>query len=192
VRGFRTATTAAGALALAAALTAAGSMRVHGRAYPYGAPPGTTGGFSEPNCQMCHFGGELNERAGALTIEGLPERYTPGQAYRLIVRLRRPQMAAAGFQLSIRTAAGAQAGTLATASAASVQVQASHGIQYAGHTEPGSRVSTPGTAEWALLWTAPAAASGPLTLSAAANAGDGDASPLGDYVYALERTARAP
>jgi hypothetical protein len=187
---LRIATTAAGALALAAALTAAGSMRVHGRAYPYGAPPGTTGGFGEPNCQMCHFGGALNDAAGALTIEGLPERYTPGQAYRLIVRLRRPQMAAAGFQLSIRTAAGAQAGTLAPADSGRAKVEAARGIQYAGHTEPGSRVASPGTAEWPLLWTAPAAASGPLTLSAAANAGDGDSSPLGDWVYALERTAR--
>lgn len=187
---LRIAMTAAGALALAAALTAAGSTRVHGRAYPYGAPPGTTGGFGEPTCQMCHFGGELNDPAGSLTIEGLPERYTPGQAYRFIVRLRRPQMAAAGFQLSIRTAAGAQAGTFAADSAAGVQVQAARGIQYAGHTEPGSRVPTPGAAAWPVFWTAPATAAGPLTLSASANAGDGDSSPLGDYVYALERTAR--
>jgi hypothetical protein len=188
----RIATTAAGALALAVALTAAGSMRVHARAYPYGAPPGTTGGYGEPNCQMCHFGGGLNDPAGALMIEGLPEQYTPGQAYRLIVRLRRPQMAAAGFQLSIRTAAGAQAGTLATDSAARVQVQTSHSIQYAGHTESGSRVPTPGAAEWPLLWTAPAAASGPLTLSAAANAADGDNSPLGDWVYAREGMTAPP
>ncbi len=180
---------AAGALALMIALTAAGSVRVHGRAYPYGAPPGTTGGFGEPNCQLCHFGGELNEPAGSLTIEGLPERYTPGQAYRLIVRLRRPQMAAAGFQLSIRTAAGAQAGTLAPADSGRAKVEAARGIQYAGHTEPGSRVSTPGAAEWPLLWTAPATQAGLLTLSAAANAADGDHSPLGDYVYAVERTA---
>ena len=179
---------AAGALTLAAALTAAGSTRVHGRAFPYGAPPGTTGGFGEPTCAQCHFGAELNDPAGSLTIEGLPERYTPGQAYRLIVRLRRPQMAAAGFQLSIRTAAGAQAGTLAAAdSAGAIHVQTSHGVEYAGHTEPGSRLATMGEAEWPLLWTAPATPSGPVTRSAAANAGDDDRSPLGDYVYALEQ-----
>jgi len=184
---------AAGALALAGTLAAAGSTRVHGRAFPYGAPPGTTGGFGEPTCAQCHFGAERNNPAGSLTIEGLPERYTPGQAYRLIVRLRRPQMAAAGFQLSVRTAAGAQAGTLAVAdSGAAVQVQTALGIQYAGHTEPGSRLATAGEAEWPVLWTAPATPGGPLTLSAAANAADDDddRSPLGDYVYALERTAR--
>ena len=187
---FRIDTTAAGALVLAAALTAAGSMRVHGRAYPYGAPPGSTGGFGEHTCQLCHFGAELNDPAGSLTIEGLPEQYTPGQAYRLIVRLRRPQMASAGFQLSIRTAAGTQAGTLAPADSVRAKVEAARGIQYAGHTEPGSRVPTPSAAEWPLLWTAPATAAGPLTLSASANAADGDSSPLGDWVYAVEGAAR--
>jgi hypothetical protein len=182
---------AAALLAAAASLAAAGSARVHGRAYPFGAPPGTTGGFGEPTCLMCHFGNELNDPAGSLTIEGLPERYTPGQAYRLIIRLRRPRMAAAGFQLSARTPAGAQAGTFAAvAGTAAAKVETAAGILYAGHTEPGSRLATPGTAEWSVLWTAPAA--GPVTFSAAANAADDDRSPLGDYVYALERTARAP
>lgn len=173
----------------AASLAAAGSARGHGRAFPYGAPPAHTGGFGEPTCAQCHFGGELNDPAGSLTIEGLPARYTPGQAYRLIIRLRRPQMGAAGFQLSARTPAGAQAGTLAPAEggAASVQVQTADGIQYAGHTEPGSRLATPGAAEWRVVWTAPSA--GPVTFHAAANAADDDHSPLGDYVYAMERTA---
>lgn len=175
-------------LAAAASLAAAGSARGHGRAYPYGAPQGTTGGYGEPTCAMCHFGGELNDPAGALAIEGLPARYTPGQAYRLVVRLRRPGMAAAGFQLSARTPAGAQAGTLAPAEGSSaVQVQAASAVQYAGHTEPGSRLAAPGAAEWPVVWTAPAA--GPVTFHVSANAADDDRSPLGDYVYSLERTS---
>lgn len=182
---------AASALAAAVSLAAADSVRVHHRAFPFGAPPGTTGGFDEPTCISCHFGNELNDPAGSLTIEGLPERYTPGQAYRLIVRLRRPDMAAAGFQLSVRTAAGTQAGTLAVEDGATaVKVQEAAGIHYAGHTEPGSRLAAPGAAEWPVLWTAPAG--GPVTFSAAANAADDDRSPLGDYVYALERTAQVP
>lgn len=185
---MRSIVAAAGLLAAAASLVAADSARVHGRAYPFGAPPGTTGGFGEPTCLMCHMGAELNDPAGSLTIEGLPERYTPGQAYRLIVRLRRPQMAAAGFQLSARTPAGAQAGTLsAAAGSAAVKVE-TVGVQYAGHTEPGSRLAAPGAAEWTVVWTAPA--SGPVTFSAAANAADDDRSPLGDYVYAVERSTR--
>ena len=179
-------TIAAGALVLAAATAAAGSARVHGRAYPYGAPPGTTGGFGESTCQMCHVGADLNEAGGSLAVEGLPERYTPGQTYRLIVRLRRGEMGAAGFQLSARTAAGAQAGRL-QAAGTQVQVQASGGEQYAGHTEAGSAPASPGVAAWTVQWTAPAGGAGPVRIHAAANAADGDRSPIGDFVYAVEK-----
>ena len=181
---------AVAALAAAASLAAANSARVHGRPYPFGAPPGTTGGFGEPTCVQCHFGNVLNDPTGSLTIEGLPERYTHGQAYRLIIRLRRPRMAAAGFQLSARTAAGAQAGTCAAETGATaVKVETAAGIHYAGHTEPGSRLATPGAAEWRVVWTAPT--NGPVTFNAAANAADDDHSPLGDYVYASVRNLPA-
>lgn len=181
----------AGALLLAAATAGAGSMRYHGAAYPRGAPPGVTGGFGEPTCLLCHFGGEVNEAGGSLAIDGLPERYTPGETYRLIVRLRRAEMGAAGFQLSARTAAGAQAGELA-AGGMQTQVEAgAGGVRYAGHTDAGSSPAAPGAAEWTVDWTAPARAAGPVQFHAAANAGDGDSSPQGDYVYAAE-TAVSP
>lgn len=183
---------ATGVLALAAVLAAADSGRVHGRAFPTGAPPGTTGGFGEPTCRMCHMGEELNDPAGALTIEGLPERYTPGQAYRLIIRLRHPELANAGFQLSARTAEGAQAGTLAAVDGtAQVQANASTAVHYAGHTEAGSVPARPGAAAWPVLWTAPATVV-PVTFHAAANAGNDDRSPLGDYVYAVQGAAGVP
>jgi hypothetical protein len=71
-----------------------------------------------------------------------------------------------------------------------VKVETSAGIHYAGHTEPGSRLATPGAAAWPVVWTAPG--SGPVTFSASANAADDDRSPMGDWVYALERSSRAP
>lgn len=176
---------AAGTLLLAASLAGAGSAQYHGRAFPQGAPPGVTGGFGEPTCVQCHFDGELNAAGGSLAIDGLPERYTPGETYRLIVRLRHAEAAAAGFQLSARTADGAQAGVLAAPSHYA-QVQAgSGGVQYAGHTEAGSAPTAPGVAEWTVEWTAPAA--GAVTVHAAANAANGDRSQFGDHVYAAER-----
>jgi hypothetical protein len=179
---------AACVLALAAGTAAAGSARFHAVGYPRGAPPAVTGGFGEPTCLLCHFGGKVNEAGGSLAIDGLPERYTPGQTYRLIVRLRRGEMGAAGFQLSARTAAGAQAGVLA-AGGMQTQVQAgAGGVQYAGHSEAGSSPVTPGTAEWTVAWTPPARGAGAVQFHASANAGDGDSSPLGDHVYAAERT----
>lgn len=189
----RTTIAAAGLLALAAAATAADFGRYHARPFPDGALPGTTGGFGEPTCVMCHMGAGLNDPAGSLAVEGVPARYAPGRSYRLIVRLRRANLGAAGFQLSARTAAGAQAGTLA-APDGTVQVNtggAGGAIQYAGHTRAGSAPDAPGTTEWTVTWTAPAAG-GPVTFHAAANAADHDASPLGDYVYALQRTSAAP
>lgn len=177
---------AASAAVLAVAAVGAGPARVHGGAYPHGAPAGTTGGFGEPTCMLCHFEGTLNGGGGSLSIDGLPERYTPGQVYRLVVRLRQGQMGAVGYQLAARTQAGAQAGALA-ADGRHTQVQnGAAGVQYAGHTEAGSAPTAPGTKEWALTWTAPAQGAGAVRIHAAANAGDGDSSPLGDHVYAWE------
>ena len=184
---FRAILPAAAALALAGSLAAADTARAHGRAYPHGAPPGTTGGFGEPDCRQCHFGAELNEAGGSLAVDGLPSRYMPGETYRLIVRLRRGELGAAGFQLAARTAAGAQAGRLAADDARTRVQEDPCGVQYAGHTTAGSAVASSDSTAWTVQWTAPSAAAGPVTFSAAANAADGDASPLGDYVYALER-----
>jgi hypothetical protein len=177
----------AGATAFVASLAAADSGRAHGRAYPHGAPPGTTGGFGEPTCQQCHFGAGLNEAGGTLALDGVPGRYTPGETYRLVVRLRRAWLGAAGFQLAARTADGAQAGTLAPDDPRTQVQPGPRGVQYAGHTVAGSAAPSPDSAAWTVDWTAPPAGTGPVTLSAAANAADGDRSPLGDYVYALER-----
>src|SRR5690606_8758969 len=63
---------AAGACAL---LVAAAGVRLP---YPDRPPPAHTGGFGEPTCQQCHFDAPLNDPGGALYVEGLPERYTPG------------------------------------------------------------------------------------------------------------------
>jgi hypothetical protein len=178
---------AAGLVALAAATAGAGSARVHADGYPRGAPPGVTGGFGEPTCLQCHFGGALNEPGGSLSIDGLPERYAPGETYRLIVRLRGGEVGAAGFQLSARTAAGAQAGVLASGGMKTHVQAGAGGVQYAGHTEAGSSPTAPGAAEWAVEWTAPARGAGPIQLHASANAGDGDNSPIGDHVYAVEK-----
>ena len=176
---------AAGLLALAAGTAAAGSARGHA-AYPFGAPPGLTGGFGEPTCTQCHFDGTLNGGGGSLSVEGLPERYAPGETYRLIVRLRQGEMGAAGFQLAARTEAGAQAGRLAGGDGRAQVQDGPGGVQYAGHTEAGSAPTEAGTAAWTLAWTAPPPGAGPVRVHVAANAADGDDSPLGDHVYASE------
>jgi hypothetical protein len=185
-RALTTMTTTAGAAALASLLAGAGDARGH--AFPGGAPPGVTGGFGEPTCVQCHSGSGLNAPGGSLEVDGLPARYTPGETYRLIVRLRRADVAAAGFQLSARTAGGAQAGTLSSPGR-HTQVQADRGgVQYAGHAEAGSDPTAPGVAEWSVGWTAPASGAGEVRFHAAANAANGDRSPWGDHVYTAARS----
>jgi len=75
-------------------------------AYRDGPPEGHTGGFGEPSCQACHFGGELNEAAGTLEIRGLPAVFTPGQTYPLQVVLRRPAMPVARLSVVATNSSG--------------------------------------------------------------------------------------
>ncbi|MBI4465187.1 MAG: hypothetical protein HY647_10830 [Acidobacteria bacterium] len=178
--------------------------------YENGPPPGITGGVGEPDCRQCHFDHPLNAPGHSLRLEGLPERYQPGKGYTLSVRLE-PAPATAGFQLSVRFAGGAKKGMQAgQLRAFSEQVQVVHagngsatsdvpttGLQYAQHTGKGTK---PGAAGWSVLWTAPEkpeaterteAPEALVVFHVAANAADGDVSPLGDFIYTLEEV-RAP
>ncbi|MGH7719937.1 MAG: choice-of-anchor V domain-containing protein, partial [Gemmatimonadaceae bacterium] len=148
-----------------------------------GPPPGHTGGFGEPTCRTCHFDGPAEDSLGMLTL-GAPERYAPGASYEIVVALRRPEMRAAGFQLSARYASGPQAGRQAGALSATderARVELSREIQYAGHTEQGTAAAGD-SARWVVTWVAPASAGAPVVFHVAANAANGDDSALADYI----------
>lgn len=161
-------------------------------AFEEGPLPAHTGGFGEPSCHLCHFDSPINDPGGTLDLTGVPDVYTPGEAYLLTVHLTRPGARRAGFQLSARFADGAargrQAGRFEPVSAGLQVVAADDtGVQYLTHTESGSRPDAAGAAVWRLRWIAPAVGAGPVAFHLAANAGNGDQSPLGDYVYTVER-----
>ena len=164
---------AAGAALVAAALAAA--------AFPDHAPVAMTGGFGEATCASCHFGSPLNDPGGSLAVDGIPARYAPGTTYDLRLRLARPGMEAAGFQLTARYTDGAQAGALDAGPGAEVRVH--EGVGYAGHTD--GAAADAGEAAWTVRWTAPDTG-GAVVFHAVANAADGDESPLGDHVYTAE------
>jgi hypothetical protein len=73
-------------------------------AYRDGPPPGFSGGFGEQSCHACHFSAEPNQPPGAMSLSGLPERYTAGETYVITLTLSRPGMAIGGFQLTARFA----------------------------------------------------------------------------------------
>lgn len=153
-------------------------------------PPAHTGGFDEPTCHQCHFGESLNASGGSLELEGVPETYTPGERYRIVVRLEKDNMQRAGFQLASRfaegEAAGEQAGTLEPADSARAMVTARGNVQYVHHTADGTALSDEGRTKWTVKWTAPDDAEKPVAFHAAANAANDDASEFGDFVYTSE------
>jgi hypothetical protein len=122
-----------------------------------------------------------------------PATFLAGAEHELEVRLARPGMRRAGFQLSVRHAdgrlAGSQAGEL-LATGTEVQLVAAHPVAYATHTSAGSAVDAAGEARWRLRWRAPAAPSGAVVFHATANAADDDDSALGDLVYAGSEVSR--
>jgi len=161
------------------------------RAYPIGPPPGVTGGFGEDTCVKCHNSFELNagraQRLGDVVVSGLPKEYRPGETYAVNVRLTHSQdQGVWGFQFAARVGeGGAQAGQLKPIDA-HTQVASDKGIQYAQHTADGTFFDA-----FAFTWIAPASASGDVVVHVVGNAANGDASPVGDYIYSTSITIPA-
>jgi len=161
--------------------------------YLEGPPPRHTGGFGEQNCSACHFDNPVNDGVGEVRVIGFPERYEPGRTYRVVVEVRRPGLAAGGFQAAVRHApgtaeAGSQAGQLRAANE-HVAVLPSGSVSYAQHTARQPAVKN-GAVRWEFDWTAPARAGARVVLHTAANAANGDNSEFGDYIYFAEVASR--
>jgi hypothetical protein len=175
-------------------LLTAGLLAPEGIAYVDGPPPATTGGFSESSCRMCHLDYDLNDSSGSLRLEGVPDKYLPGQEYTVTIRLAHPQMERSGFEIAARFASGGrrgeQAGSLeATDERVAIVTENGKSIQYARQTRDGSAPESKGMATWAVRWRAPEEAVAPVLFNAAANAANYDDSPLGDFPYTQEATS---
>lgn len=160
-------------------------------AFQDGPPVRSTGGFGEDTCQGCHFTGVLDDPPGRIDLTGLPERFVPGATYTLVVTLAHPELATAGFQLTVRDAAdGAQAGALEIPDGehGRVGTTEARGVTFAHHALDGTRPGAAGRGRWSVSWTAPKSAAS-VVVHAAAVVGDGDASQAGDRVYALTKAA---
>lgn len=152
-------------------------------------PLGYSGGKGQPDCTVCHLGNEVNSFDGTLTVDGLPERFVPGDSYRLTITLEAEETTVAGFQLAVLAAAGDAAvgvGRLEAVDGRTL-VRDSAGVQYAHHSPTGTGTTAPDQAKWSVEWTAPHDAE-TIVLAAAANSGNGDESPLGDLVYVRQYT----
>ena len=126
-------------------------------AYEDGAPPAHDGGHGAATCAACHSDNSVNAQPGRISIEGLPERATPGQVFAVRVSLKHPELGSGGLQLSLRGADGMSAGQLEPADGRT-SILSADGVDYLQHTRAGVR----------------------------SDAND-DRSALGDYVYTLSR-----
>lgn len=169
--------------ALLGALATAGALAAQPE--PDRPPPGRTGGFGERTCHECHFEDDVNAGTGSLALD-VPDSVAPGATVVLRVRLAHDDMRRAGFMLSVRTGDGAQAGML-RAMDERAQVTLENDVAYAHHTFAGTELAGDSTA-WAVEWeTAGLSAGDVVHIHFVGNAGNDDASPFGDFIYAGSR-----
>lgn len=159
--------------------------------YPEELPSAYTGGFGEESCHSCHFDYPLNPEEGSLSVSGIPNRYEPGKNYQITVSVEREALERAGFQLSSRFTDGSQAGSFKGDTTRIQLTDVESTIQYIQHTTQSSKVASQTTAQWNMEWTAPDSAVGEIVFNIAANAGNGDVSSFGDYIYLREIKAEA-
>ena len=157
--------------------------------YPENPPVAHTGGFGEPTCHACHFDGDVNDGVGDLTVLGLEAGYEPGETYSLSVLLVRRNMPRAGFQLSVRSKEGNQAGVL-KATDERVGIDRAGGIEYIRHSSAGTGGIVSDSALWTFDWTAPDSIAS-IVLHVTANAANDDESEFGDAVYQKQLLIKA-
>jgi hypothetical protein len=158
-------------------------------AFKEGPYPNVTGGFGEQSCHLCHLDNPVNAPGGAVTLDGVPSIYTPGQTYAVTVTISRDGLRRGGFEIAARFASGRRRGKQAgTWKPVDNRIQLIPGavdkvLTFVQHNLAGSRVPATGANTWTVEWTAPESATAPVEFNVAANASNNDDSPLGDYIY---------
>lgn len=158
-----------------------------------------TGAPGEQICiaSKCHVGHDLNSGPGTLTITGIPDTYTPGDAYPITISLQQRGQHRWGFELTAINADSAEAGTITKYDHGLLQVDQDKVWGktrfYLKHTRKGTyRKEKNGPVEWHFTWQAPKTNEGLVKFYIAANAGNGNREPTGDYIYQTEITSNPP
>ena len=145
-----------------------------------------TGGFGEESCHSCHFDYDVNMFDGTLELKGMPEKVTAGNTYELEVLIGRPDLGAAGFQLTSRFEDGSQAGSFTLNDAVILTPNTPGETQYVQHAVKNISPKD-GQKVWKFSWTAPESAGfGPIIVNLAGNAANGDESAFEDWILLRE------
>jgi uncharacterized protein (TIGR03437 family) len=170
-----------------------GAPKTHVHANAGGPPASRTSAPGEQNCTLsgCHTSFALNSGPGTVAITGLPDNYTPGQAYTVTFTITQTNRTAWGFQITVLDEQNRFAGTLtATDAVRTTVINGNIGGQlrrYIQHTSAGTNQTS-----WSFRWTAPATAVGRITMYAAGNAANDSGTPEGDYIYTTNKAMAAP
>ncbi len=158
--------------------------------YSFNPPDGLTGAPNEGNCTQCHAGNALNDSDGSLILT-IPENYSPGETYDIVVKLSHPGQKRWGFEMTALNSSGTRAGTFATADG-NTQVSTAGGKQYIKQTLSGVATDKADSNSWTFKWTAPTTDVGTITFYAAGNAANSDFTFREDYIYTQKATSDAP
>lgn len=162
-------------------------------AYSTGPPAVFSSAPDENNCTACHSSFAVDSGAGSFRISGVPRTYQANQVIPVTVTIKQTGALNFGFELIAIDDTGNSAGTFTLTQPTDTQVITSDGSgfnrAYVEHTLAGSSPTITGERTWHFNWTAPntsAGASVPgrrVTFYAAGNAGNGNGSTDGDYIY---------
>lgn len=162
-------------------------------AYPDHIPGPFTGGFGEESCHSCHFDYAPNDPRGQLRVTGLDRTYLHGESYRVVISLHSERLGIGGFQLAARHEDGSQAGTFKWRDDRIIYTPGIEGsVKYLQHGLTGNRPGADNIVSWEFTWRAPEEGGGPVIFHIAANAGNDDDSPFGDWVYLKELKVDPP
>ena len=153
--------------------------------YPEHLTGAFTGGFGEETCRSCHFDYDLNPKEGTLTVSGIPKTITAGETVEIDIAIEREALGATGFQMSARYNDGSQAGRFLIENDDRLMFSQStpDSLQYVQHSSEGSKPSSEKSNSWKIWWQSPENPQGSVIFNIAANAGNGDQSEFGDYIY---------
>lgn len=173
---------------VAAVVTAILSLNISpASSYSSGPPDGKAGDPPEyADCTQCHSTYPVNSGIGTLQFLNLPPEYHPDSVYTFTISLENPGQRIWGFEMTPLLEDESRGGWL-TPLDANVQVSSpgNPDRDYAKHTTTGNFAGA-ASASWQVQWTAPPASSGSVEFYLAGNAGNGDGSFNGDYIYTVD------
>ncbi len=138
-------------------------------------------------CVVCHDSYELDSGFGGITLSGVSNNYSPGSLYEISIVMGSPGFDHWGFQLTAIDDQYAAAGNFLVLDAFSTVSENPYPQpDYVGQTEAGV-LEGEGYGHWTVMWIAPPADTGTITIYCTSMASDGDGTEAGDYVYSTNR-----